>query len=86
MTASSSTAERMSGIFREVFDDDGINVRDDMTARDVEEWDSLRHIDLIYALEEEFKIVFTAGEAGKALKNVGELRALIEKKLAGRSG
>jgi acyl carrier protein len=42
------------------------------------------HIDLIYAIEKEFKIVFTTGEAGSTLKNVGELRALVEKKIAGR--
>jgi acyl carrier protein len=45
----------------------------------------LRHIDLIFAIEKEFDIVFTTGEAGSALKNVGELRTLIEKKVAGRS-
>jgi acyl carrier protein len=74
----------MSRIFREVFYDESINIRDDMTSKDIPEWDSLMHIDLIYSLEKEFKIVFTTGEAGNSLKNVGELRALIEKKTAGR--
>jgi acyl carrier protein len=72
----------MSHIFRDVFDDESINIRDDMTSKDIEEWDSLRHIDLIFALEKEFKVVFTTGEAGNALQNVGELRRLIEKKIA----
>lgn len=76
-----STANRMSDIFREVFDDESINIRDDMTSKDIEEWDSLRHIDLIFALEKEFDIVFSTGEAGSALNNVGELRRLIEKKI-----
>jgi acyl carrier protein len=75
----------MSDIFREVFDDESINIRDDMTSKDIEEWDSLRHIDLIYALEKEFDIVFSTGEAGSALNNVGELRRLIEKKIAAPS-
>jgi acyl carrier protein len=85
VTSNGSSAERLSEIFREVFDDQTINIRDDMTSRDIDEWDSLRHIDLIFAIEKEFDIVFTTGEAGSALKNVGELRTLIEKKVAGRS-
>jgi acyl carrier protein len=75
----------MCDIFRDVFDDESINIRDDMTSKDIEEWDSLRHIDLIFALEKEFDIVFSTGEAGSALSNVGELRRLIEKKIGGRS-
>jgi acyl carrier protein len=81
--ATNSIAERMSRIFRDVFDDPTINIRDDMTSEDIEAWDSLTHIHLIYAMEKEFKIVFSIGEAGSSLKNVGELRALIEKKVGG---
>lgn len=84
MTSNSSTTERLSRIFRDVFDDETINVRDDMTSRDIEGWDSLMHIDLIFAIEKEFTIVFTTGEAGSTLKNVGELRTLVEAKIAGR--
>jgi acyl carrier protein len=78
-----SIADRMSRIFRDVFDDPSINIRDDMTSEDIDAWDSLTHIHLIFAMEKEFKIVFTIGEAGSSLKNVGELRALIEKKVGG---
>jgi acyl carrier protein len=85
VTSNTSTAERLSRIFRDVFDDETINVRDDMTSRDIEGWDSLMHIDLIYGIEKEFTIVFTTGEAGSTLKNVGELRALVEAKIADRS-
>jgi acyl carrier protein len=81
--ATNSIAERMTRIFRDVFDDPAINIRDDMTSKDIEAWDSLTHIHLIYAMEKEFKIVFSIGEAGSSLKNVGELRALIEKKVGG---
>jgi acyl carrier protein len=84
VTATPPITERMSRIFRDVFDDDSIVVRDDMTSADIEGWDSLSHINLIYALEKEFRIVFTIGEAGSALRNVGELRALIEKKTAAK--
>lgn len=84
MTSSNSLAERLTRIFRDVFEDDSITVRDDMTSGDIEGWDSLSHINLLYAIEKEFGIVFTIGEAGGALRNVGELRALIEKKIAAR--
>jgi acyl carrier protein len=84
VTLSNSIADRMSRIFRDVFDDDTITIRDDMTSADIEGWDSLSHINLIYALEQEFKIVFTIGEAGSALRNVGDLRALIERKTSGK--
>jgi acyl carrier protein len=86
VTSNSLIVDRMTRIFREVFDDDTIEIRDDMTSKDIEQWDSLMHIDLIYGIEKEFKIVFSTGEAGSALKNVGELRTLVERKLAGRSG
>ena len=84
MTSRNSLAERLTRIFRDVFEDDSITVRDDMTSGDIEGWDSLSHINLLYAIEKEFGIVFTIGEAGGALRNVGELRALIEKKIAAR--
>jgi acyl carrier protein len=84
VTQLNSIADRMSRIFRDVFDDDTISVRDDMTSADIAGWDSLSHINLIYAIEKEFRIVFTIGEAGSSLKNVGELRALIEKKTASK--
>jgi len=59
-----------------VFDDETIEVRDEMTAADINTWGSLSHTYLIFALEQEFKIVFTVGETvGRALGNVGELLA-----------
>jgi len=51
-----------------------------MTANDVENWDSLTHIDLIVAIEKEFRVRFTTAEVS-GLKNVGELESLVEKKV-----
>lgn len=84
MASSNSPMERLTRIFREVFDNDSIVLRDDMTSGDIEGWDSLSHIDLLYAIENEFGIVFTIGEAGGALRNLGELRALIERKTSAK--
>ena len=53
---------RLNEIFRDVFDDQSIRVTDAMTAKDVEEWDSLNHINLIVAVEGSFKIKFTTKE------------------------
>jgi acyl carrier protein len=82
--SSNSLVERLTQIFREVFENDSVIIRDDTTSGDIEGWDSLSHINLLYAIEKEFGIVFTVGEAGSALRNVGELRTLIEKKTAAR--
>jgi acyl carrier protein len=75
---------RLTHIFQTVFDDDSLQIRPGMTADDVENWDSLTHIDLITAVEREFKIKLTTAEV-TTLKNVGDLITLIEKKTAGRS-
>jgi acyl carrier protein len=70
---------RITGTFRDVFGDSNLVISDGMTAQDVEQWDSLTHIDLIVALEHEFRVKFTTGEVSK-LKNVGDLVSLIQSK------
>lgn len=73
--------EALTEVFQDVFDDDELELFDEMTAEDVEEWTSLTHIQLIVAVEKKFGIKFTTVEVMK-LKNVGEFIGLIEKKLA----
>lgn len=72
---------RITKVFRTVFDDDSLILRDDLTATDVEGWDSLSHINLIVAVEKEFGVRFKTSEVA-GLKNVGELEALVEMKLS----
>ena len=67
---------RPTGIFHEVFDDDAIVLRDDLTAEDVEEWDSLTHITLVLAVEKEFGLQLNAAEVG-GLANVGKMIDLL---------
>jgi acyl carrier protein len=74
------TWQHMQHVFRDIFDDEALDLQPETTAAGVEGWDSLTHIDLIVALEREFKIKFTTAEVTR-LKNVGELAALIDKKL-----
>lgn len=59
-------------IFQDVFDDDSIEICDTTTAADIEDWDSLEQINLIVAIEKQFKIKFQISEVG-SLKNVGEM-------------
>ena len=69
-------------IFREVFDDDALNIDSQTSAQNIEEWDSLAHIRLIVAIEKFFNLRFSSYEMS-GIKNVGEMISLIyEKKLA----
>jgi acyl carrier protein len=75
------TLEKLTPIFRQVFEDDEIVLKRETTADDIDAWDSLSHINLVIAIEMEFRIRFALGEL-QALKNVGNLTDLIDKKLS----
>ena len=68
---------RLNKIFRKLFDDDSIVVTRATTANDIEDWDSLEHINLISAVEDEFGIRFKMGEVS-SMKNVGEMVEIIK--------
>ena len=72
--------ERLTNVFRDIFDDEAIVINDDTTAADIDGWDSLEHINLVCAIEEEFNIKFSMGETVR-LKNVGEMENVILVKL-----
>lgn len=72
--------ERLQEIFRDIFDDEELEIRDDMSAKDIEDWDSLAQINLIIAIEKEFGVKFNLEEVSK-LKNIGEMLELINLKL-----
>ena len=69
--------ERLNEVFQDVFGDDDITVNDETTAADNDGWDSLRHITLLAAIEDEFDIEFSMGQTVK-MKNVGEMVDYIE--------
>jgi acyl carrier protein len=75
------TLEILNSIFRQVFDDDTLVVTRATSAKDIEEWDSLSHLNLVMAVEQRFEIKIALGEL-RSLKNVGEMADLIAKKLA----
>lgn len=66
----------LNGVFQDVFDDESITVNDETTADDIEDWDSLEHINLMVAVETQFGIKFTMGEVN-SMKNVGEMVDII---------
>jgi acyl carrier protein len=68
---------RLAEIFQDVFDEDLIEVTPELSAKDVDGWDSLTHIRLILTVEKAFKIKFSTSEIGK-LENVGDLVTLIK--------
>lgn len=71
--------DQLTPIFRTVFDDDGIVISRTTTADDIEEWDSLTHMNLVMAVELHFKVKFALGEL-QALRNVGDLADMIDRK------
>ena len=73
---------RVNEIFIDVLEDDDIRLNHETTASDVEDWDSLTHIELVVAIEKDFKIKFTAGEI-QGFANVGEMCESIARRLNG---
>ena len=71
--------DSLTEVFRSVFEDNSIVLKPEMTANDVEGWDSLSHVLLILAIENRFKIKFNYKEL-LTLKNVGDLLHSIESK------
>ncbi|MFM2296251.1 MAG: hypothetical protein RLZZ350_2664 [Verrucomicrobiota bacterium] len=74
-------SEKLTGVFREVFEDGSLVIHDAMTAKDVKRWDSVSHIDMICAVENVFHIRLTTRQVA-GLKTVGELISLVEEKTA----
>jgi len=70
----------LTGVFRDVFDDDSLVITPQTTATDIPGWDSFAHINLIIATEGLFKIKFKTSEI-ESLRNVGHLVEVISAKL-----
>lgn len=70
----------LKDVFREIFDGREIEPADELTAKQVDGWNSVTHIDLICAIEDKFSFAFSTSEIAR-LQNVGELISVIEKKV-----
>jgi len=73
--------DRLEELFRRVFNDYALVLRDRMTAADVEGWDSIAHINLMFSIEQEFGIDFERDEFAR-FTDIGDLKRLLEAKLA----
>lgn len=71
----------LNGVFQDVFDDESITVNDETTANDIEDWDSLEHINLVVAIEKQFGIKLTMDEVN-GMMNVGAMVDVILRRAA----
>lgn len=71
-----SAYERLTEVFRDVFDDESIEINDETTSDDIEDWDSFEHINLVVAVEDEFKFKIPMSKV-VTMANVGEMVDLI---------
>jgi acyl carrier protein len=76
----SEIIRKLNNIFIDVLDDESIIITEKTTAKDVEDWDSLTHIQLVVAIEKFFKLHFTSVEI-REWKDVGEMCNTIETRL-----
>jgi acyl carrier protein len=67
---------RLNEVFRDVFEEVTVEVTPELSAKDLDGWDSLTHIRLVLTVEKAFKIKFSTSEVGK-LRDVSDLAALI---------
>ena len=80
MSTMNEILEQVNSVFKDVLDNEEIIVTANTTADDIDEWDSLSHIQLVVAIEKHFKIRFTSSEINN-FKNVGEMCLGIQAKL-----
>ena len=71
--------DKLTEILQTVMNDDSIEVYEELSATDVENWDSLNHVNLMISVESEFGIRFNSDEIS-SLANIGELIQLIKEK------
>lgn len=69
----------LNKVFCQVFDDEDLRITEETTAADIEDWDSLEHINLIVACEKKFSMKFDISEIAK-MKNVGDMVKMIMEK------
>ena len=78
MGTNMNTLIKLRNIFRDVFDEDSFDISENISKNDFEEWDSVAHIKLVLAIEEEFQVRLTTDEVA-SIQSVGEFMSAIQK-------
>ena len=73
--------DQLEEVFRQVFDNENLTLADEMTASDIEGWDSVAHINLMFGIEQAFGIRFKGNELAE-MKNINELKQFLASKVA----
>jgi acyl carrier protein len=71
---------KLQEIFRDIFDDEALEITDSTNSSDIDDWDSINHINLVVAIEKDMKIKFSFEELA-VLKNVGAMVDLMMEKM-----
>jgi len=74
--------DELEQLFRDVFGDDTIELTEETTAREIPQWDSLGHVNLMFAIEERFGVRFRGNELAE-FANVGELKRFLDERADG---
>jgi acyl carrier protein len=69
----------LTNIFREIFDDDSLILRPQLSAADIKDWDSLKQIDILIAVQERFRLKVSSRDLN-GLASVGDLVDVIQRK------
>ena len=76
----SEIIEKITKIFRKTFNEENLVLNEEMTANDVDNWNSLSHMIMISEVEKEFSVKFKLKDLNR-LKNVGSLIEIVESRL-----
>ena len=71
--------EQLEEVFRQVFDNENLKLADDMMSSDIDGWDSVTHINLMFGIEQAFGVRFKGNELAE-VKNIGELKQVLVSK------
>lgn len=72
---------KLTTVFRDALDDDSLELTPELSANDIEEWDSLTHVRLILSVEKAFSVRFSTAELSQ-FENVGQLADMVSEKTA----
>jgi acyl carrier protein len=71
---------KLTDIFRRIFEEPNLTLREDLTSKDIAKWDSLAHLIMIKEVEKSFGIKLMIKEISK-IRNVGDIVSMIETKV-----